>query len=55
MLRHDDEVELTFDNTEHFVLQVKSQDILVLPPPHGQHVPCLVAPPIAFNDEVCAR
>jgi len=37
----------------NFVLQVKSQDIL-LPPPHGQLAPCLVAPPIAFNDEVCA-
>jgi len=38
----------------NFVLQVKSQDIL-LPLPHGQLAPCLVAPPIAFNDEVCAR
>ena len=38
----------------NFVLQVKPQDTL-LPPPHGQLAPCLVAPPIAFNDEVCAR
>jgi len=38
----------------NFVLQVKSQDTL-LPPPHGQLAPCLVVPPIAFNDEVCAR
>jgi len=38
----------------NFVLQVKSQDAL-LPPPHGQLAPCLIAPPIAFNDKVCAR
>jgi len=38
----------------NFVLQVKPQDTL-LPPPHGQLAPCLVAPPIAFYDEVCAR
>ena len=31
----------------NLVLLVKSQDTL-LPPPHGQLAPCLVAPPIAF-------
>ena len=38
----------------NFVLQVKPQDTL-LPPPHGQLAPCLVAPPTAFWLEVCAR
>ena len=33
------------------VLQVKSQDTL-LPPPHGQLAPSLVAPPIAFYGEI---
>ena len=38
----------------NFVLQVKPQDTL-LPQPHGQLAPCLVTPPIAVYDEVCAR